>query len=258
MAMHLVGFSQSQDTGGNLTQVTPIPDPVIAIQNNNIVVPDQISSPVSLPALSNIIGIYTQGATISRAQLQSPSLRAFLMHELTQLDLSATPTDPPRYIDRSLDPIRLMPNEQLSAFVAETAAGAERETVMLLLADNVQPNVNGDIRTVRCTSATTLVAFAWSTCVLTFDQSLPAGQYQLVGLRARSTGLIAARAVFVGGIYRPGAIAAPGIGGIGSQLFRHGNLGVWGTFRHNTPPQIECFSASADTSEIFELDLLPV
>lgn len=254
--MHICGYSQSQDTAGNLTQVAPIADPVIAIQNNNIVVPDSVGGSMQQPALNNIIGLYTQGATISRAQLQSPSLRAFIMHELTQLDLSATPTDPPRYIDRSLDPLRVQPNEQLSAFVAETAAGAERESVFIILADQAQQNVNGDIRTVRATSATTLVAFTWTSCVLTFDQSLPAGTYQLVGLRARSTGAIAARAVFVGGIYRPGCIAVPGIGGMGSQLFRHGNLGVWGTFRHNTPPQIEVFSASADTSEIFELDLL--
>ncbi|MGH2668422.1 MAG: hypothetical protein ACRDH5_04755, partial [bacterium] len=110
----------------------------------------------------------------------------------------------------------------------------------------------------RATGATALVASSWTAVPLTFTEDLPRGRYQLVGLRARSAGLVAARAVFVGGPagQRPGCLGNPTQQGVAHDMFRHGQLGVWGEFEDNEPPQIECLAVSADAAEDFHLDLI--
>src|SRR6266702_3005832 len=113
-----------------------------------------------------------------------------------------------------------------------------------------------DVRAVRVSATTTLVAFVWTNGAITFDQSLPAGRYQLVGARFNSAGLIAYRCVIPGYEWRPGGIGVTVDSGAEGNIFRQGNFGVWGEFAHNTPPTIDFLSATADTSETGELDLI--
>ena len=113
-------------------------------------------------------------------------------------------------------------------------------------------------KAVRVTAATTLVAFNWTNAALTFDQTLPAGEYMVVGGRFNSAGLLAWRCVFPGLPWRPGGIGVTSDGGPEGTIFRVGNFGAWGSFRHNTPPTIDFCSATADTSETGHLDLIKI
>lgn len=245
----LVAYSESQDTGGNLTYVAALADQHVRVEGDNIVVPSD---------MPNLAAVFALGATISGARIESPSLRRTLLFDVNPLNIAAEPASPSALVNLFYNPIPLDAYEPIRALVSEGAAGAERETVLLWLADGPQSPVTGEIYTVECTSSTTLTANVWTNGALTIGQTLPAGTYQVVGMRAISAGLIAARLVFVGGTWRPGCIGYDAESDLENPIFRRGALGVWGEFTHDQPPTVDFLSISADTSETVWLDLIKV
>lgn len=247
----LIGWAQSQDTSGVLTGVNALPDPHVRVVSKDIIV----------PSLNQLIGVYALGATITQAQLQSPTMRRVLNLDIRPLEVGAVPKTYPAMLDLIANPIHLTTDEALDAFVAEGAAGAEQEIVLAFLGDGNYAKPSGDVFTVRATGATTLTAFAWTNAAMTFSQSLPAGRYAIVGARGESAGMIAFRFVGVGYNWRPGAIGFASAGLVDDARTRaeaYGGLGTWLEFAHNTPPTVDVLSSSADTSEVFHLDLVKV
>lgn len=244
----LVGYSQSQIGNPGLLGVNALADPHIRVVAKDIIV----------PAPNKLIGVYGIGTTLVAAQLQSPTLRRVLNYDVRPVEGATVPPNVARYIDLSKAQLSLSTDEAIDAFVTDTAAGAEQDTVLIWLGDGTFSVPAGDIFSVKATGATTLVAYAWTNGSLTFTQTLPAGRYAVVGMRAESTGLIAARLVFVGYQWRPGCI------GFATSIlqdvlpFRQGDLGTWGEFQHNTPPTVDFLSSSADTAETIILDLVKV
>lgn len=248
MSFTLVGWSASVDQVA-LAAIAAIPDPHVRINGSDVIVPS---------AVPNLVGFYANGVNITRAQLVSPSLRRFLNFESQPVDVNATPLAPFRFTDLRLDPILLDGEEALNALTSESGAGATRMNAFAWLSDGIIEPVDGDIRSVRVTSAQTLTAFQWTNAALTFDQQLPAGEYQVVGARFQSAGLLAYRLVLPGHAWRPGGIGVTTDAGAEGTTFRVGNFGAWGSFRHNTPPTVDFCSVSADTSQIGTLDLVKV
>lgn len=245
----LVGWSTSVDTSGVLTNAAGLADQSVRINGNDIIVPNEIPY---------LVGAYAVGPSVTRAQLQSPSLRRVLNFEIAGVDANALPTPPISIPSIWNNPIKLDGQEALDALFAESGAGASRGTILAWLADGPVQPVSGDIRSVRVTAATTLVANAWTNAALTFDQSLPAGRYQVVGGRFFSTNLQAWRCVFVGGVFRPGTIGMQTASQDEPDMWRMGNFGVWGEFNHNTPPTIDFLANGADAAQTGVLDLVKV
>lgn len=249
MAFTVVAWSESQDTSNVLTNVAALADQHVTVTGDDVKVPG---------FASNLIGVYAGGTTITQAQLSSPSLRAQNLKDVIPLNVGAEPTSPPGLSMFNEKPIKLVPAEALQSLVAENAAGAERENVVAFLQGEFKAAPNGEVRTVRATNGSTLIAFTWTLGALTFSQQLAAGRYAIVGMRAQSAGLLAARLVIPGSEYRPGCIGTDSEGDISHEVFRNGTLGNWGEFEHDTPPQVEFLSVSADTSQIVYLDLVKI
>jgi len=244
----VIGWSAAVDQAA-IANIAAIADPHVNVSVNNIVVPTPIA---------NLMGAAAIGVNLTRAQLLTPSTRRLLNPEIAPFDRTATPSSPFRFHNLARNPIKLDGEEIMNAATAEDGAGATRMNVFAWLSDGPIEPVLGDIRTVRVTATTTLVAFAWTNGALTFDQSLPAGRYQLVGARFNSAGLLAYRCVAPGYQWRPGGIGVIVDSGAELQTFRNGSLGVWLEFNHNTPPTVDFCSATADTSETGELDLIKI
>src|SRR6266704_182065 len=191
----VVAWSASVDQAA-LAAIAAVADPHVRINGNDVIVPTEIA---------NLVGAYANGVNIS-----------------------ALPTTPYRFWDLRDDMIKLDGEEALDAFTSENGAGATRMNVLAWLADKKIEPVSGDVRTVRVSATTTLVAFVWTHGAITFDQSLPAGRYQLVGARFNSAGLIAYRCVIPGYEWRPGGIGVTVDSGAEGNIFRQGNFGVWG------------------------------
>lgn len=249
MVFTLVGYSQSLDTAGVLTALDGLPDQHVRVELKNIIVPRE---------MNHLAGALAVGATITGAQLESPTLRRTVLLDLAPINVGVEPVSPTPLARLFGIPIPLDEDEALRALAAEGAAGAERETVVVWLADGPLSPVDGEVYTVRATGTTTLVGYAWTNVPLTFAQVLPAGRYQVVGMRAESAGCIAARCVFVGGVWRPGCVGYDAIGDHEDVIFRRGMLGVWGEFSHTQPPSVEFLSISTDTAEVVYLDVIRI
>ena len=247
MAFTLVGYTESQDSA-SLTNVAALADPHVRVVGDDIVVPS---------GLNYVGGVYAIGADITRAQLVSPSIRRRYPFEVTPIEIAAEPADPVKYNPFFQSPIALDEDEGLNFQAAENNAAAGRCTGLVWLTDGpVSPLTGAEMFTIRATNSSTLSTYAWTNGALTFSDTLPAGQYGVVGMRASSAGLIAARLVFSQYPWRPGCIASDTLGEQSATVFRFGNLGIWGEFAHNTPPTVDFLSLSADTSQTVDLDLV--
>src|SRR6266480_702097 len=123
----LVGWTQSVDTNAVLTLHTAIPDPHVRTQGNDIVIPD---------AIANVAASYALGSgQLTRAQLQSPSLRRVLNPEIARFDTTAVPASPPAVNDYRANPLALDKGEFLDFAAAESGAAAQRQTGFVWLCD---------------------------------------------------------------------------------------------------------------------------
>ena len=123
--------------------------------------------------------------------------------------------------------------------------------------DGPSAPVNGEILTIRATASITLVDGVWTNGNITFDQVLPVGDYNIVGMRAEGTGLVAARLVIQGYPWRPGIVGRTTVAQDDLDMMRFGRSGVLGTFNNNVPPTLDAIGATGTTQVIY-LDLIKV
>jgi len=243
----LVAFDENYGAAATLDAMTAVADPHVRVSGDDVWIPD---------ALPFLAGYIAMAATLTAARIESPTLRTLTPIDVAPLDLAAEPSTPAAYIDLKSNPKLIGAGEALN-FKA-TVSAAARALGLAVLCDGPIAPVVGEIFTIKATAAATLVANAWTNAALTFAQSLPHGRYQVVGMRAQSAGLIAARLVFPGYAWRPGCIGADAYSDLVHEAFRGGKLGVWGEFEHDVPPTADFLSISADTTEEVWLDLIKI
>lgn len=245
MPFTLVGYSESQDSAV-LVNIAALADQHVRVVGDDIYV----------PALDQLCAYHFHGANFTLGQVSSPSLRVQTLIDVEPADLAAEPGSPASFHDLFTNPIPLVASEALNTLMGEDAAGASRVTALVWFSDGPITPVTGKIQTVRATGSTTLTANAWTNVALTFSQTLPAGTYQVVGMRAQSAGCEAARLVAPAYPWRPGVIGCDADGDIMPSRFRYGQAGVFVEFAHDAPPTVDFLSVSADTSEVVHLDLI--
>jgi len=249
-----VAFYESIDAAAAWANIAAIADQSVFTQGDDLTVPD-LNLVVALAA-----GVGSGSLVLAR--LSSPSLRDIslpLIHPINgNADADAEPEIVPAVIDLRANPLVLRPNEQLNAEVNSDTTAAAAQWVIVWLSDKVPTPVTGEVITVRGTNTDTLVADAWTNGALTLDEDLPVGIYALVGMRAISAGLVAARAVPRGGGWRVGCLGCDAPDDLTHEIFRMGRLGEWMRFNHDRLPSIDFLSISADTDQEVFLDLIKV
>lgn len=248
MAHTTIGWFQNVDTGTGLTAITALTDQSIVTNGVDARIPVQFN---------RLFGVYANGVDLTQAQFSTPSLRQRLLLDVAPAEAAAEPANPYGFTHFEEHPIQLVSGEDARLFVINDGESASDSFGFAFLMDAIDPVPDGaQITTVRCTSATTLTANAWSLCPLTFSQQLNAGRWAVVGARFESAGCQAGRLVFPGAAHRPGAIGRDAIGDVEDRIFRAGGLGIWGSFDNTQPPQAEFCATSADTAEVVYLDLI--
>lgn len=247
-----VAFLESVDPAGAYNALTAIADQHIRVSGDDLYV----------PSLSQIIAVAAgiETAAEAKPRLTSPSLRGrgrfYIEPYNGQAAAAVEPDNPPKVTDLLTSPLKLISQEQLNAEVDSNPVAAQIQWCVVWLADGPVAPVLGDIFTVDATNATTLVGSAWTNGALTFSEDLPRGRYQVVGMRARSAGLVAARLVFIGGVWRPGCLGCDAQTDLDWYGFRGGVMGVFGEFEDTDPPSVDFLSVSADTAQDVQLDLI--
>lgn len=260
-----------------LLGVNGLADQHVTVQVGNIIVPLQCSKILAAYGMSQA----TAGSLTTQMLLASPSLRATTLLELCNWNANGAvvaaaqiPDNNAPYNDFKESPIDLQPGEALTMQTAvDAAAVAENVFGLVFLTDGILAcPFTGRIETVIFDNATAAVINTWSPTAINPRQALRAGTYAVVGMKASGVSMVAARLVFGNQGARPGVIATnspTGAANVGSfadsvdqmnGLCRYGRLGVWGTFSHINPPQVEMICSVADPigSCHFALDLIKI
>jgi len=251
MAFSLIAFYANQAISAVLAPLPLITDQLFRATGNGVIVD---------PAHTYLMGVHTQGPTMTRCQLDSPTLRRVLNYEVSPIELAAVAahgeTDSYLFCDQ---PIKLGQNEELDVEITNTAQ--DHEYVGLMMGDGPIKPVSVQSYRARFTGSTTVTANAWSTCTLTSDQGLQPGTYDVIGVRCKSATGVFFRLVFANQVARPGGkcIQVATVQGVVQQQgnkFGSPNFGIWGTFAFNLVPNLEILCDSADTAQSLDLDLV--
>lgn len=252
MPFQLYAHYQSVDAANAYTYLAAVADQTQYTNSNDLRVP-------KLNKLFAVAAAVGSGG-LGVARLSSPSLRREVLPQIEPVmgrtDGHQLPTSPAYVHDFRKSPLVLDEGEAYNVEVHSDTTAAARQWILSWFCDNVPAEVDGGAFVIRATGATTLGVGAWTTVAITFDQSLPVGNYDVVGFRARSSNLYAARIIFPEQGPRPGVIGCNASSDISWGPQRRGGLGVFGTFNSNNPPQVECLAGVADTAEVFEFDLV--
>jgi hypothetical protein len=251
MAMfHLAAWAQSIDPANALTAINAVREEMLFTSGVDLRVPENLAFIVGQAALLN-------DASAARAQVQSPSLRAFANLDVEPIVAAAVFGAPPESLLHPDSPIAVSPDESLNFAVLSDPAAAALHYGLVWLADRALERITGNIFTVRATSAIAQTTLTWVNGNLTFTQTLPAGRYRIVGMRARSTDAVGARLVFPEQVARPGVPVVNAIGDNDPWAFRYGNMGAFGEFPHTNPPTVDVLGGAA-AAQTYLFDLLRV
>lgn len=252
-----VAFAQSVDSAGVADPILAVLDQHVRVNGDDLFIPD-----LSLLAMA-AAGV--EVTTEAFARLVSPSLRSLGRLQIepfnTAAAAAAEPASPPAVYDIAENPLALTPQEVLNFEINSNPAAAQIQWCVVWLSDGPLVPVTGKIFTVIATGATALIPIAatatgWTNVPITLDEDLPRGRYQLVGMRARSAGAVAARIVFVGGRWRPGVLGVDAQGDLDHWRLRGGNAGAYGEFEDVDTPSVDMIAVSADAAQDFAFDLI--
>lgn len=248
--MHLAAYTSSISNSATPQQVTALADGIVPTRDNAVVVP---------PQMPLLIAAFSFGTNNTRAYFSPPSRRRIGNYEIRPVaNAQAAGGAQTPMVAIYQDAVKLDGNEELPLYETQSSAGAQQAYGAALFSDKSPVDYQHDIMSVHATGATTLVANGWTACPLTFDVGLPIGKFYVVGARVRSAGALLFRFVHQEYPFRPGGVAHQSDLALDIPYQRRGGLGVWFTFDYLTPPSIEVLSTSADTSEDFVLDIVPV
>lgn len=247
MSLHLVAYYQAATANAVLAPIPAVADGTVRVVANDVYVPKGMAQVLAVAALIN-----SAAATV-RAQLQAPSLRATLNYDIEPIGNGLLWGSSPANDCKFDAPVPLSENEPLEFWVQNGAAVVNQGLVWL--GDGPAKSVGGRIYSVRATGSATLAAGVWVNTPLVFSQTLPAGNYQCVGLRAWGANLVAARLFSVGSPWRPGVQAVNAVANLDDEQFRLGAPGVLAEFANTTPPTMDCFGIT-DAAQVFILDLI--
>lgn len=245
---HLLCYSSSIAQNAVLASVSAIVDEIFT----------QFSSTVytySRPA--KIMRMYAFGDSMTQVVLDSPLLRIIGPPNIQPFDTAAAPSTLPPINMPNENGLVLVQNDPLGVKVSRTGAGAATCKILLWMAVSPVPKVMGPVRRIRATSAVTLTQTGWTSGTLTFDQALPTGRYEIVGMGAQGTNLFASRLIMPGEVLRPGVLAQQTDGEYDWPQFAYGNFGGYGTFDSWAPPTVQHMGFGAGSSQEVWLDVVP-
>ena len=248
---HMAAFYSAAPTAAALTPLAAVREEMYFTNGNDFRVPKGLANIIGEAALST--------NAMTQAQIQSPSLRSVANLDI-EPGMSAAMIfgDPFESLMHPEAPVPLMEGESLNLAVNAAAAAAPCAG-LIVLADGMPKPVTGPQVQIRATATITGVAGAWTNGALALGQTLPVGQYAVVGMRARGASLIAARLVFPEQSARPGVFACNAIGNADYYWNRSGRLGQWGVFDSTVPPSLDVFDGTGGALPyVVVLDLIRI
>lgn len=251
MALHVIGWSGAK-TDSTANEAAP----TIADES---VTPSATGNRYLVDYDCKVCWAAAYNDTITRARLVIPSLRDLGLPEVSPLNATAEPSAAPVFPVWGSQGPHLRANEGIGFESSNGASTADTIHAAVGLLTGIDPIPAGRRFSIRATGAQTLVASAWTTAALLFDQDLPAGKYGVIGIGVTCNDGAFARLVFPGSPkMRPGFPIGETIALHDARLTgRAGQFGLLGTFTDRAPPQLQILgsTAGAETPAVI-LDLV--
>lgn len=249
--MHTVAaFFENMAQNTTYDAVSGVSDPANTLSSNGrFIFPDNY----------RMLAAAVMGASIGAARLNAPSLRSVVLPELYPVNVGAALSDNVKIVAPGRFGPRVIKNEEVAVELSHAGAGAEDVFAGLFMAPTFVPAPEGPIFTLLASASPTLTAGTWVNVALTFNQTLPAGEYTVVGLNVICNDAFLARLVFPGGpVFRPGCVVNDTYGQTNPiEPFRYGRMGLYGKFENTAPPTLDIlgYVAGAETPVVM-LDVI--
>lgn len=244
MAFHLAAYTSVLTSAGAFEPVTPVTDGLLPSTATGFV----------LPVDMRLVAAYAVNTALMRARIVAPGLQRTAFPLIRPVSRSLPEQTNPKVMDIVSHPLGLAATENVSVEVL-TNPPPSRAYALLWLCRKLTCVPPGEKFTLRFTSIQAVTANVWSSIgTVTLDQSLPSGQYAIVGFEHWSDNAVAARLLLPGSTMRPGTLSMAGGAGIfpaqnrTDPLFYEGGLGVFGFFNSFAAPQCEVLATAADTA----------
>ena len=236
MAFTLAGFYEAGAAAVTGTNITGVADAHLKNESDAIIIPE----------LNRLLGIHAGGQDLANVQVVSPSLRRTCLLDVSPVESTEAPASPPDPCFAGSGAPTLDFDEELTinADYGGDSTPIDALAVIFLGDNNCNP-VSGQMYTIKAALAATTGDGTWNNATLTLSQSLPVGNYKIVGARCENANAFAFRFVFIGGIWRPGNMCVADDHAKDVPKSRYGELGVWGSFAHNREPGVEILGAVA-------------
>lgn len=244
-------FFSNFDGANADTFLNAVPDATTFTQGTVLRVP---------PGRANLLAEFmsTVSATRNFARVETPSIRPLSNQYILPLSNLVAALAQTLIQFHPMSPRELQVAEQMQFLVNTDDAVAQDHFGVVWLGDGPIAPINGRIFTTRATTAIAQAAGIWVSGPITFQEQLPVTDFQVVGMRVGASDGIAARLIFSDSEFRPGALVmSANTSQEPDNRFRYGNMGVWGQFNVNQPPQLEIL-AGVDTAQDVYLDLIRV
>jgi len=267
---HLVAYLHYIPPGTEFKYINPIPDSQLRIEGYNVIVPE---------GLNHVIAVYAGGHYIERARLETPSLRRNMLLEIAPIFRG-------EYVGKwdhvhiyKEAPLTLDASEPMRFLAYHNDTNARGVLGLVWLADGPITPVVSEYFVARAICGNINRTGEWVNVSITFDQTLPAGRYQVIGARLQMASAIAFRLSFVGQSWRPGWLACrpfvpttlaiskeetqqailayEEISSTVDYPIRGGRFGVWGEFPHDQPPTVDVLTNGYGTPVLY-MDLVKI
>lgn len=246
---HLAAYYASLTNGSTNAAVAAVQDNVLTRTTANNYI---------LPQPGKLFAMYSAGVSITRARVNTPSLR-YVGLPYGGLVNATLAVPSPSNITVWGDNGPMLPTaDEISVEHTLGGAAPENEFSLLWFQFQNRPITMGPTYRILFTAAITGVTGAWASGVMTPDSTLPAGRYAIVGMTAFGTNAVAMRLIFPGGGYRPGCLCVNANNGVISRLFSDGTMGLYGTFDSVNIPTLEVFAIGANTAQTVFLDVVRI
>lgn len=246
---HLGAFHSNIDPAGVLVPIAAVQDDTVFTSGDDMRVPND------LPFIIGAAGLLEATAPL-RSQVSSPSLRRVSNLDISPLSTGLVFSNPHAINIHPYAPIPVRADEAINFNINSNPAAATSQYGLIMFGDGPQQPVSGDMVTVRATMNLVAVLGSWVNGNLSFDQDLPVGNYDVVGMRVVEATTVAGRLSFVGSAWRAGTPAVGAETSIDPVHTRKGEMGIWGSFHTNTPPTIDILAAAGAITPVVYLDLI--
>lgn len=246
---HVVAYLANTNTQVNFDS-SPLTDSYLAIQNGHYL-PQQ---PFYL------YGGFFLGANLTKVILVTPRSRAIVPPALYPINGSLLPPDRAHCFDRRTNPFTLNAVEEVSLQMTVGGTVNAYNAALMFWGNSLDPVPPGDIYALHGTSSTAATANAWSQVSVTWDQTLPAGTYAIIGSQHQSTNAWAHRFIFRDPTQqlRPGFLSQVSLANITEPSYYYGGWGKLGTFNTYTYPNVEVLCNGADASHDVVMNMIKV